>query len=151
MKANIVFIISFLIFFKSESWAANSITVTPSAVATTLNYSVNTTNLVVATIDLSWDGPDIAARDFTVSIRGQYGGFRHTGGLGTLIPYSLRYEGTTKAITTADQLFYSFNIAAFAPAGTRSSDLDLTFTGIPYASLYSGTYEDTLTITYELL
>jgi hypothetical protein len=128
-----------------------ALTLNPIAVATSLNFSEGAVNLKVADIRLDWDSTAGSAVNYNVSISSQNSGFKHLQGLGSVITYSLTYKGTNKTVINTSQLYYSFTVPSSSPDGNNVDALYLTFTGISFASLYSGFYEDTLTVTYESL
>jgi hypothetical protein len=143
----LLFIVPWLICMTEAKGAA--LTITPVAVATSINFSDGATNLKVADIRLDWDATAGADVTYNVSISSQYSGFRHYEGLGSVITYSLTYKGTNKTINNTNQLFYSFTVPSSNPEGNNIDSLYLTFTGLSFATLYSGIYEDTLSVTYE--
>lgn len=119
-----------------------AIVVSPNPVATALNLTATQTDLIVGTVTESSNSATgykiLASSTNSLSLK-------RTGGTETLA-YTFKY-GTTSYVLTNTPI--TVKTVPTAGVYNNSSDLKISYTGIPAASMVEGSYTDTINLTIQ--
>lgn len=116
-----------------------SITVTPETIAASLPLDTTQADTKVATINEKSN----SNTGYKVSISSSnLGNLVHESVSSSSIAYTLKYDSTTVDLANGDD--FTFNSAASVDT---NKDVEISYTGVPHASLIEGSYSDTVTFT----
>ncbi len=155
------FLLVTLILINQKIWAADTWTVTAAGAASTIALTTTQTNLTVATVALGTSGTAGNNKAYSVEVTSLYGGLRNTNAVtkgastaNATLSYTVNFQKTggsnpntnnTLTIngTSAQVLFTRTDNGS---GSSVSGNFRFTRTGTTAASMYSGTYTDTLTM-----
>lgn len=127
------------LYLKGTVPALLSISVSPESVASSLPLNTSQTDTKVASVNETSN----SNTGYEVSISSQNAGkLVHESVSSSSINYSLKY-GTSSVNLASGQTFTYASPASV----NKDSDISITYTGVPHASLIQGDYEDTVTFT----
>jgi len=120
------------------------ITVTPTALATTLPLQTTQNQAQVATVATKWN----AINGARVTVSSANGGqLRHATITTSVVPYTLHAPAAgTFSLATPQQFD-----APIAGPQNASQPLNINYTGVPLENLVEGNYSDTITFTISAL
>lgn len=135
---------------------------TQQTAASSVSLTTTQSNLAVANVNLTTSGTGGNQKIYHLNITSQYGGLRNTAAVtkgasssSATIPYSLNWATTTGSVTSSTVLTINSTagqtIMTKNKAGGSNSligNIQLSLTGASAASLYSGSFTDTITVVY---
>jgi hypothetical protein len=157
---NIIILFSF--FFSSIVFAADTLTVTAQAAASTVSLITTQTNLIVAKSTVGTSGTSASPKTYNLLVTSQNGGLKNANAItkgasaaSATLPYTLTWATTTGTVTSSSTLTINSTtqqtlvnkVDGSGGGSSFAGNILLTRTGTAAASLYSGTYTDVLTIT----
>lgn len=164
MKTTALFLSLFFLGTNAFGGGTDAITVTAQAAASSVNITATQTNLSIAAVTLGTSGTNGTAKNYNLTIQSQYGGLRNLNAVAkgasssaATIPYSLTWSTTGGTINSQTALAINTTIAQTLLTKTDNSsnntpingNILFSITGKPAASLFSGTYTDTLTVNWK--
>lgn len=118
-----------------------SLTVNPEAIANTLDLSVTQTDLQVATISESSNSNN----GYKISLSSVNDGDLVRSGGSETFSYTLKYDGVGVNLVGSSTTPITAKTQLTGGVYTVSSNVQISYTGVPASNMTAGTYQDTIT------
>lgn len=163
MKTTALILSLFFLTGNAFAGGTDSNTITAQSAASSINITTTQTNLVVASASFGTSGTNGTAKTYNLNVLSQYGGLRNTNAVtkgattaAATIPYTLTWATTANTVNTSNTLTINTTTSQTLIVKTDNTNnnaltggnIQFSITGKPAASLFSGTYRDTLTLNW---